>query len=162
MADEFLDRKRSLILKDLDTGFASYNRHASQIISIRGWNITLLVAYLGLLSSTGWANVSSSLLAAFFVTLGFWGLEMAERASLKANVENVMKIEKILSIEDQLEFEAELRKYKSRDLQLLEVTFKQRLSWAFSGMRLGVGVWYGFLLSGALVATIYLRSRRGV
>src|SRR5262245_18073293 len=49
----FLERKTQLVIKDLDTAGLSYSRHFSQIVSIRTWNVTLLVAYLGLSATTG-------------------------------------------------------------------------------------------------------------
>ena len=46
-----MNRKIQLLMKEYDTAYSANSRHSSQIVSLRGWTITLLLAYFGLLQT---------------------------------------------------------------------------------------------------------------
>ncbi len=118
---EFIERKYQLAKFDLETGFSCNVRHTNQITAIRGWCITLIVAYLGLLFTKSDGAVSFLHLSPLIlIIVGFSYLELNEKVHAQINAKNVRDIQNIFSHENEEIFKKQISEYITRDLYFKE------------------------------------------
>ena len=144
---QYTRRKKDLIMKDYDTAYDSYKRHESHIFAIRGWTITLSVAYMGFLIAIDGFENNLFLLPAIFSFLVFLILESLESRMISFVWNELLKIESIFMIESDEEFTKEIIQYKSRNTRINELTRKDLIRRSFLSMlRLATLLWYFFLI----------------
>jgi hypothetical protein len=125
--DTYHERKEKAVLADLASAFHGYDRLIRQVSLIRAWTIALVVAALGWLIS---GKPSLPYLAIYITTatlFSFLILELRERSSMRFNKLEILKIQQIMMIENQEEYEEEIRKYKFRDCRLAELKRFEKL-----------------------------------
>ncbi len=144
---QYIRRKKDLIMKDYDTAYDSYKRHESHIFVIRGWTITLSVAYMGFLIAIDGFENNLFLLPAIFSFIVFLLLESIERRTIVLVCKELLKIESLFMIESYEEFTKEMIQYKSRNTRFNEFTKKELICMSFLSMlRLSILLWYLFLI----------------
>lgn len=148
-----------LVVKDWEIGFGMYSKHVSQITTIRGWTLTLILAYLGFLVSTQNFNLYLQIPMAFVIG-GFFILELIEGMHMQFIGRRTLKIERIFSHPDIETRSREIKQYLFRDVELHERTHTDRLKWILSYAK-GVRVvfWYFFLLLFAFGTFYLLRAK---
>ena len=87
--------KKELIIKDYEGAYDSYKRHESHIFTIRGWTITLIVAYLGFLITLNNFSNYFLILPVAILLFFFFLLESAERCYMSLTGDTMLRIEKI-------------------------------------------------------------------
>ena len=116
---KFVKRKSQIILKDLDQAFSSYARHSAQISTLRGWSITIVVAYVGLCVTKSNLNLSNfSLLPIVFIVICFFFPEIVERALMVFNHDTAREIQGLFSQENEDQFIRKLKAYETMDQKL--------------------------------------------
>jgi hypothetical protein len=160
MNENYIKRKTQIVLKDLDQSFSSYSRHSSQITTLRGWSITLVVAYIGLIVTKSKINFSFiSFLPILFIIVGFLALEIIERASMLFNANNAKEIQDLFSYENEDQFIEKIISYITMDQKLSTMSFQVKLKWLFSAIfgRKHI-VWYSFLILAVFFILLVLRG----
>jgi len=155
-----LQRKLQLLMKEYETAYTSYSRHSSQIVSLRGWTITLLLAYFGLLQAGGSKEFTLVIvIPAVLILGGFFVLEALEKLYAKLNVDNVLEIQQHFAQGTDEEFDRWVEAYEFRDhrIRRLERRDKARLLLHVLG-GFQMLLWYSFL--GALFFGMLVAVRR--
>ena len=157
--DNYSIEKRELIIKDWETGFEMYNKHVAQITALRGWNLTLMLAYLGFVTSIKLFDIFL-IIPMIFVIVGFFILELFEGMYMQFIGRQILKIERIFSIIEERKRNQEIDEYRFRDLELLNQSYIGKVKWAFThakGMR--VVFWYTFLLLFSIGTFFLLKAK---
>lgn len=156
-----VDQKVSVVLKDLDTAFQVYGRCASQIDNLRGWSLTLLLAYVTFLISIKPSTVL--VLVPFVVTMMlFMYLEGRRRREQSFLGNEVRQVERIFMETDHSKFIQLIKEYEFRDLrghgmrvrraERIMITSKSVLSVTVVG-------WYSLLIMLAVAGYFFIHSR---
>jgi hypothetical protein len=154
------NRKVQLVMKEYDTAFASYSRHSSQIVSLRGWTITLLLAYFGLLQARGTEAITIVVSIPVILILGgFFVLEALERLYAKINIDNILEIQEQFAQGSSEAFGQWIRTYEFRDQRIRRLgrRAKARLLLRSLGGFQSL-VWYSFLVALLLGMLVALRA----
>jgi hypothetical protein len=141
-----LPHNRDIVMKDWETGFAMYTKHVAQITALRGWTLTLLLAYLGFLMGIRHFDWYLQVPMGFVIG-GFLILELFEGASMQLVSRRTHRIEQIFANPDPDAQNHVLQRYRFRDLELSDCTYVDRLSWAMAHLKNPkVIFWYCFVL----------------
>ena len=145
LCPEFIKRKETTVLKELDTAFSGYERLVRQVNLIRAWTVTLMVASVGFLVSGKAISTLAVALPAFSTLIGFLILELRERSSMSFNKAEVLNIERIFMIENKEKYEQELQNYEYRDLRLNKLDRSEKVKHLVSSVKnVQVIFWYLF------------------
>lgn len=146
---DFLKRKLDHIRKDYETAYSSFERHNSQIMHIRGWSITVVIAYLGFAKSISMSLSISLAFPVFVAVLGFYILEAFQLMYCLVNGLNIRQIDRIFSIENDAEFHNTVRKYVFRNLELKNMQTMDKIKKLRCAMYSKETIlWYLFLIIG--------------
>lgn len=153
--DEMQKQKVAIITKDLDSGYLVFNRFATNLMTMRGWSLPLVLAYMALLINNNATNLWA-LAPLGVVLLLFIYLEAGDRRDMDAIRTDICKVQAIFMEPDEKTFIQEVEKYHFRE--------SRRLNSAslFKFLKLRVFVWYGllFLLSSiSYLGSIIIRGR---
>ncbi|MBI5649479.1 MAG: hypothetical protein HZC40_03380 [Chloroflexi bacterium] len=143
-----LEHKISIIAKEIDTGFESYTRHFAQRATLRGWTITLALAYMGFLISIK-SNNFLAVLPFAIVLLLFMYIESGEIATMALDGSEVREVEKIFMESDPTKFTVLIQQYEFRDIRLHKQQpsgIRGRIARLKYMLSLGMIAWYSFLL----------------
>ena len=142
-----LQRKMQLLMKEYDTAYTSYARHSSQIVSLRGWSITLLLAYFGLLQAIGSNGLKLVvIIPAGLILGGFIVLEALEKCFARLNVDNVLEIQQQSVQGSDEQFERWVEAYEFRDHRIRRLRRREKarlLLGELGGFQ--TLLWYSFL-----------------
>ena len=111
-----IEQKVSIVAKDLDTAFQVYGRYVTRLTSLRGWTVTILLAYMGFLITNKTDKVIA-LLPLGLVLLLFMYLEAIYRRELRFLAKEVRKVQEIFMEDDPAKFADLIKEYKFRDLR---------------------------------------------
>lgn len=111
-----IETKKELVIKDLETAFQVNAKLSSYHIALRGWSLTLTLAYSGLIIS---GKVSSSImLLPLSVVFGVFAyLEANIRRSGDFSRETIIAIEEIFMRSNWDDFAKGIQQYQFRDLR---------------------------------------------
>ncbi len=152
--NDFISRKKELILLDYQTLFDVYGREFTVIYSFRGWAVTLLTAYFGLLFTVKPINNPLINLPGIFIIISFYILEIAERSVMRRLLKEVRYIESIFMIQSSKDFRREITKYEFRDLRDVKIPLKKKVGdFLLSIFHLQVVAWHLFLLVAYYILT---------
>jgi hypothetical protein len=156
-----VDQKVPIVSKDLDTAFQIYGRYSSQVDTLRGWSLTLLLAYLGFLISIKPGSVS--VLFPFVVVMSLFAyLEGRYRSYQSFPGKEVREVEAIFMETDHTKFVDMIRQYEFRDLRMHKRRMGriERIINASKFMlSLEVVTWYSLLFTLLIVAYVAIHSR---
>lgn len=110
------DYKADVIVKDWEIAHATYQGHFNYISTLRGWTVTLLLAYIGFLVSIKSDNFLI-ILPFVIVLLVFMYLEGGARARAALLVDEIRGIERIFMESDAVKFTELVRAYEFRDIR---------------------------------------------
>lgn len=111
-----IEQKISIVAKDLDTAFQVYGRYITRLTSLRGWTVTIVIAYMGFLITNKTDKVIA-LLPLGLILLLFMYLEAIYRRELRFLAKEVRKVQEIFMEDDPAKFADRIREYKFRDLR---------------------------------------------
>ena len=111
-----IEHKVSIVVKDLDTAFEVYSRYVTRLTSLRGWTVTILLAYMGFLISNKTDKVIA-LLPLGLILLLFMYLEAVYRGELRFLAKEVREVQEIFMEDDPAKFADRIRDYTFRDLR---------------------------------------------
>jgi uncharacterized membrane protein len=147
MDNEFIARKTGFLVKDYETAFSSYGRHSDKVASIRTWTITLLVAYLGFVATSGSNSPQVMVLPVAIIIACFFALEARERKYMRFLVQELRNVETIFMTKDNEEFHSMVEAYEFRNMRLADYRMNLNPINLLKPMRSkGVVLWYGFLI----------------
>ena len=153
--DPFIERKEKAVIEDLKTAFSGYERLIRQVNLIRAWTVGLMVAALSWLVSGRPPSTVLVFIPAGVALFAFLVLELRERSSLKFNKSDVLRVEEILMLQDQTDYEQRLRDYEFRDIRLSKLTRADKIGHMLDSLfSPQIIFWYGFWLV-ILVFTAY-------
>ena len=140
--DEMLKQKVAIITKDLDSGYLVFNRFAANLMTMRGWSLPLVLAYMALLINNNATNLWA-LAPLGVVLLLFIYLEAGDRRDMDAIRTDICKVQKIFMESDEKKFTEQIAQYQFRESRRLDGASRLRF------LALRVFGWYGllFLLS---------------
>ena len=115
--------KGDLLKKDWEISFNMYTKHILQITSVRGWTITLLIAYLGFLASFNKFDVIF-IGPMVLIILGFFILELFEATSLTFISNKVQEVEQLFMLDDPDKFIVGIENYLFRNFEYQTYTKK--------------------------------------
>lgn len=124
--NDFISRKKELILLDYQTLFDIYGREFTVIYSFRGWAVTLLTAYFGLLLTARPINNPLINLPGVFIIIAFYILEVAERSVMRRLLKEVRYVESIFMLQSSVDFRRAITKYEFRDLRDAKIPLKKK------------------------------------
>jgi len=141
-----LPDNRDLVIKDWETGFAMFSKHVAQITALRGWTLTLLLAYLGFLTSIRQFDWYLQVPMGFVIG-GFFILELFEGMHMQFIGRQTLRIERIFANPDTDAQNHEIQKHRFRNLELFDCTYRDKLKWALAHAK-GIQLlfWYSFVL----------------
>jgi len=155
--NDFISRKKELILLDYQTLFDVYGREVTVIYSFRGWPVTLLTAYFGLLYTMRPIYNPLINLPGLFIIIAFYILEVAERSVMRRLLKEVRYVESIFMIQSSVDFRRAISKYEFRDLRDAKIPLKKKIGdILLSLFHLQVVVWNIFLLAVYYILTYIL------
>lgn len=155
-----LESKVLVIAKEIDTAFEAYTRDFSQIATIRGWTLTLALAYTGFLISIR-STSPVTILPLGVVLLLFMYLESRERMEMSLNGDEVCKVEEIFMENDPAKFTDMIQQYEFRDMRQKKQRTSRIQRWKaqIGHIRaLSIIAWYSLLFlltAGTWVAIVY-------
>lgn len=123
---EYLMRKEKMVLKDFDTAFNCYDHLNKKIISLRQWEVTIMIALMVLFMSN---NISC---IAIFILVSIAGslisiLELRELGSMQYDKKQILYLEKIFSNPNVDEYWDAIYNYEFRDLRLNKMKFTRKI-----------------------------------
>lgn len=123
---EYLMRKEKMVLKDFDTAFNCYDHLNKKIISLRQWEVTIMIALMVLFMSN---NISC---IAIFILVSIAGslisiLELRELGSMQYDKKQILYLEKIFSNPNVDEYWDAVYNYEFRDLRLNKMKFTRKI-----------------------------------
>jgi hypothetical protein len=137
--EEFITRKKDMMLKEYDSLFAVYDRETSIVYNFKGWAITLIILSLTAGFSIKTANIKFLNVATIFILAVFYVLEVSERSSMLHLIQELRDLEKIFNIEKSEDFNLAASNYQFRDLNdsqtpllngnIFKAMFDPRLLW---------------------------------
>jgi hypothetical protein len=156
-----VEHKVSIVEKEIDTGFDVYTRHFAQLSTLRGWTLTLALAYLGFLltvkSSDFLPVIPFGLILIFFMYL-----ESGERINMRQTGLEVRLVEKIFMENDPAKFKKLVEEYEFRDLRLekeQESWIKKKVNRIKQMFILGTIVWHLLLFLIAVITQWAIMSQ---
>lgn len=123
---EYLMRKEKMVLKDFDTAFNCYDHLNKKIISLRQWEVTIMIALMVLFMSN---NISC---IAIFILVSIAGslisiLELRELGSMQYDKKQILYLEKMFSNPNVDEYWDAIYNYEFRDLRLNKMKFTRKI-----------------------------------
>ena len=135
-----MKEKVAIIAKELDTGFLVFNRSATQLFTMQGWTLTVVLAYLAFMASIK-ADNALILLPLLIVLLLFMYMEAFHRRDMHWTAKEICAVESIFMEADPARFTEIVKEYKFRDIRLH--TEKEKQPWPFKYLvNVRVIVWY--------------------
>lgn len=104
-------------MKELETAFDSYARHRAQIATLRGWSLTVFLAYVGFLIALKSDNFLVVLPYGAFLLL-FVRQEAKEQLAGRFDSAEVQKVEEIFTETNPDKFTELIRQYEFRETRL--------------------------------------------
>lgn len=152
-----MKEKVAMIGKELDTGFLVFNRSATQLFTMQGWTLTVVLAYLAFMASIK-ADNALILLPLLVVLLLFMYMEAFHRRDMHWTAKEICDVEKMFMETDPTMFTENVRQYKFRDIRLHAEKQRQPLpfKYLFNGK---VIVWYLLLFVLIYVGYIGISSQ---
>src|SRR5437588_2651276 len=137
--DEILREKVAIIAKDLDSGYLVFNRFATNLMTLRGWSLTLVLGFVTFLIHI---NARSPLLLGplAIVLILFMYLEASDRRDMASVRDSICRTQHIFMESDPRLFTERVKNYKFREL-----TSSERRSLFKFLLKLRLVVWYGLL-----------------
>lgn len=134
-----------MVIKDLETAFAGYQRLVTQVNSIRTWTVTIMSASIAL-TLTNNAIVPGAVIGTAFVALAAFALlELRERSSMSFNKNEVVNLERIFMIRDVVVYNSEIDQYVFRDIRLGRIARREKVRHLVrSTKNWNIVLWYGF------------------
>jgi hypothetical protein len=114
---EFMIRKKELMLKDYDSLFSTLDRETVIVNNFRGWAITLLVLCLTAFITLKSLNSKLVYQAGIFIITSFYILEVTERHVMLNLVQELRNFESIFDIQKTNDFNSEIINYEFRDIR---------------------------------------------
>ena len=123
---EYLMRKEKMVLKDFDTAFNCYDHLNKKIISLRQWEVTIMIALMVLFMSN---NISCIVI---FILVSIAGslisiLELRELGSMQYDKKQILYLEKMFSNPNVDEYWDAIYNYEFRDLRLNKMKFTRKI-----------------------------------
>jgi hypothetical protein len=141
---DYIKIKEELVIKDWEKGFDMHTKHNSQVSLIRGWTITLLMAYFGFLTSIKRFEFVF-IIPMMLIIAGFLILELFEGIYLVSIGRQLHEVERIFMIRDINQRDVCIDKYQFRNLQLAKRRFTDKILSAVSYIKsYRVIFWYSF------------------
>jgi hypothetical protein len=148
--DEILREKVAIIAKDLDSGYLVFNRFAVNLMTMRGWSLTLVFSFVTLLVTVR-ARSPLLLVPLAVVLLLFMYLEASDRRDMASVREAICRVHHIFMESDPIRFMEGVKKYEFRELTNL----KRRSLFKFA-INFRLVVWYGLVF--LLASVTYIGS----
>lgn len=121
---EFVTRKKELILKEHESLFTVFDRETVIVNNFRGWVITLLILCITALLTTDSANPKLIWRAGFLIILIFYILEVSERYVMFSLIQELKNYDSMFNISNTNEFNKAVINYEFRDLRSVGTTLK--------------------------------------
>jgi hypothetical protein len=148
--DEILKEKLAIIAKDLDSGYLVFNRFAANLMTMRGWSLTLVFSFVTLLVTIR-ARSPLLLVPVAVVLILFMYLEASDRRDMASVRDAICRAHHIFMESDPGLFMEGVKNYKFREL-----TNPKRRSLFKFVMNFRLVVWYGLLF--VLASITYIGS----
>jgi len=110
-------QKISIIHKDIDAAFSKYLQANTNVNTLRGWSLTVSLAYFGFLISIQSGIYTLFIPYLIFLFL-FMYLEAIERDKSKDASDELRLIKGIFKVNDLEELQSEVSKYEFRDFRV--------------------------------------------
>jgi len=159
---EFISRKREVMLKDYDSLFTVYSRETTLVYNFRGWTVTLLVLCFSIFFSLKNANSKFIYLVAAFIILVFYILEISERVVMLNLLQELRNLERIFGLQNTNQFNAAVMKYQFRDIRDANQTISVKdIFKVATDVKV---LWWNFFLVGlfVLVKGVYSNKSRKI
>lgn len=145
--NDFFKRKESIVIKDFETAFKSYEHLSNKVTSLRQWTVTLSIAVMGFfltnrVSVTNMIIISSSCFVSFLL------FELRERSSMSFDKREILKFENIFMEENNDKYIKSIIDYKFRDLLLDGLCEKEKRKHLKQSLKKPiVYIWYSLWFS---------------